>query len=230
MTKYKLTNETKVHDGITLHRIELTEDCRWGKKGTKGGWIESMDNLGEDGWVSGNAHVYGNAKVSGNAWVYENAEVYGDAQVFGNAMVTGGAMVYGNAMVTGGAMVYGNAMVYGEARVYGNAMVYGEARVYGNAMVYGEVRVYGEACVWGDAKVCFKMILIGGQWDSTPMCLHLSDDVTMNMSGPGILRIGNQHKPIGEWLEDKNFKYRRYVWIFVDEYGLGDVHNCDQEK
>jgi len=52
----------------------------------------------------------------------------------------------------------------------------------------------------------------------------------MNMSGPGILRIGNQHKPIGEWLEDKNFKYRRYVWIFVDEYGLGDVHNCDQEK
>ena len=42
--------------------------------------------------------------------------------------------------------------------------------------------VYGEACVWGDAKVCFKMILIGGQWDSTPMCLHLSDDVTMNMS------------------------------------------------
>ena len=148
MTKYKLTEETKEHEGVILYRIELTADCWWGKKGDKGGWVQSSDNL----------------------------------------------------------------------------------RVYGNAMVYGEVRVYGEACVWGDAKVCFKMILIGGQWDSTPMCLHLSDDVTMNMSGPGILRIGNQHKPIGEWLEDKNFKYRRYVWIFVDEYGLGDVHNCDQEK
>ena len=218
MTEYKLTNETKVHDGITLHRIELTEDCRWGKKGTKGGWIESMDNLGEDGWVGSEACVWGDAQVSGNACVYDKARVYGSANVFGNAMVTGGAIVYGNAMVTGGAMVYGNAMVYGEARVYGNAMV------------YGEVRVYGEACVWGDAKVCFKMILIGGQWDSTPMCLHLSDDVTMNMSAPGILRIGGECKSINEWLEDETYKYRRYVWIFVDEYGLGDVHNCDQEK
>lgn len=32
MTQYKLTEETKEHEGITLHRIELTADCQWGKR------------------------------------------------------------------------------------------------------------------------------------------------------------------------------------------------------
>ena len=64
------------------------------------------------------------------------------------------------------------------------------------------------------------MILTDGKWDSTQMFVHIPKGPTMNMSGPGILRIGCYHKPIGEWLKDEGYKYRRYVWIFADEYGL----------
>jgi YdcK Beta solenoid repeat len=80
MTHYKLTEETIVNaDGITLYCIELTEDCKYGKAGTKGGYIEKESNLSGDAWVSGNARVYGNAQVYGDAWVSGNAQVYGDA-------------------------------------------------------------------------------------------------------------------------------------------------------
>jgi hypothetical protein len=65
MTPYKLTEETKQINNLLLHRIELTEDCEWGKKGDKGGWIEKEINLTGDAWVSGDALVYGNAQVYG---------------------------------------------------------------------------------------------------------------------------------------------------------------------
>ena len=75
MKHFKLTSESKVNAfGITLFRLELTIDCKWGKKGEKGGWIES-----EEKNLSGNAWVYGDAEVYGNAWVYGNARVFGDA-------------------------------------------------------------------------------------------------------------------------------------------------------
>jgi len=98
MKYFKLTSETKVNAlGITLFRLELTVDCKWGKAGDKGGWVESEITrngnvrVSGDAWVSGDAEVYGNARVSGNA------EVYGDAWVYGNAEVSGNARVYGNA-------------------------------------------------------------------------------------------------------------------------------------
>jgi carbonic anhydrase/acetyltransferase-like protein (isoleucine patch superfamily) len=99
MTPYKLTDETIQYYGRTLYRIELTEDCKWGSKGTKGGFIESTDNLTEDAWVSGNAYVSGYANVSGDAWVSDNAWVYGNANVYGNAYVSGNAWVSGNAHI-----------------------------------------------------------------------------------------------------------------------------------
>ena len=62
MLHFKLTDTTKVHKGIILYQIELTRDCKWGKKGDKGGWVETTYNLG-NAWVGSNAMVYGNAKV-----------------------------------------------------------------------------------------------------------------------------------------------------------------------
>ena len=88
---YKLTEETKTIGSITLHRIELIKDCRWGSKGDKGGWIQKEINLQQGAWVSGNAKVYG------DAWLYGDAKVYGDARVYGNAWVSGDAQVYGDA-------------------------------------------------------------------------------------------------------------------------------------
>ena len=117
MTPYKLTDESIQFNSKTLYRIELTEDCKWGKAGTKGGFIETINNLTENAWVSDNAHVFGNAKVYGDAKVFSNAYVFGDAKVFSNAKV------YGNARVSSNAKVYGNAQVSGNALVYGNAKV-----------------------------------------------------------------------------------------------------------
>ena len=68
---FKLTSETKVNIfGITLFRLELTIDCKWGKKGDKGGWIESEK-------VNGNARVSGNAQVYGDAWEKSPLQIQG---------------------------------------------------------------------------------------------------------------------------------------------------------
>ena len=80
MKHFKLTEETKVNlFGVTLFKIELTIDCKWGNVGEKGGWVEKESNVSGDAWVSGDAEVSGNAKVSGDAWVSGDAKVYGDA-------------------------------------------------------------------------------------------------------------------------------------------------------
>ena len=208
MTQYKLTEETKEYKGITLHRIELNQDCKWGKKGDKGGWIQSEKNLSEDAWIGGEACVYGNAKV------YGNANIYGDAWVCGNAQVYGNAHVYGNAKVSGDAQVYGYAIVSGDAIVYGDAWVYGDAIVYGDAWVYGNAQIYGDAHVFDNVRID------GGKWDTEPLYLNIPNGPTMNMSEPGILRIGNEHKSINDWLKDETYQYRSFVWWFAEYYGL----------
>ncbi len=78
MTPFKLTTNSIIHFSRKLYQIELTADCKHGKKGDKGGYIEKLSNLSEDAWVSGNAHIYGNAQVSGDATVFGNAQVYGN--------------------------------------------------------------------------------------------------------------------------------------------------------
>ena len=66
MSKYKLTEETKQHEGITLYRIQALIDIPsiGVIAGDLGGWLESESNLGQDG----------------NAWVCENALVCGYRQ------------------------------------------------------------------------------------------------------------------------------------------------------
>lgn len=103
MKKYKFTQKTKEHFGLTLHQIEAVIDFGNVGKGEKGGFVEREENLSQGGnaWVSGNAQIYGNAWVSGDALVYGNARVYGNAQIYGDAQVYGDAWVYGDAQVYG---------------------------------------------------------------------------------------------------------------------------------
>ena len=88
--KYKLTDETINLNGATLYRIEALKDFGEIKKGDKGGFIESENNLAHEGdaWVSDDACVYGNARVSGNARVYGDAWVYGSTNVCGDAEIS----------------------------------------------------------------------------------------------------------------------------------------------
>ena len=77
--KYKLTQETKVVAGVTLHRIQALKSFGDVTKGDFGGWVASEANLSQEGlcWVSEKARVYGAARVFENACVYRNARVYG---------------------------------------------------------------------------------------------------------------------------------------------------------
>ena len=87
--KYKLTNNIKKVNGITLYQIEALKDFGSVKTGDLGGFVESETNLSHErnSWVYGTAWVYGNAMVYGNAQVYENAQVSGNAEVYGNAKI-----------------------------------------------------------------------------------------------------------------------------------------------
>ena len=149
MKKYELISETKIINGVELHRIKALESFGNIKKGELGGWIESEKNLSQDG----NAWVSGNAKVSGNAWVGENAMVCGNAVVCGNAIVCGNATVGGYATIGGYAKVGGDAKVGGYAWVCENAIVDRNAIVCGNAIVFGKVVVGGNATVGENAVV-----------------------------------------------------------------------------
>lgn len=168
--KYKLTDETIKLNGVTLYRIEALKDFGEIKKGDKGGFIESENNLAHEGnaWVSNNAHVYGDACVFDNAQVYGNAFVSGYAQVYGNSRVYGNAWLYDNARVCGYAWVADNARVYGDANVCDDSSVFGSACVYGNARVYRDALVRGYACVCGDAEISNKSdyIVFQNWWSS----------------------------------------------------------------
>ena len=168
--KYKLTDETINLNGVTLYRIEALKYFGEIKKGDKGGFIESENNLAHEGdaWVSDNAHVYGNACVFNNAHVYGNAFVSGYAQVYGDAFVYGNAWLYDNTRVCGYARVADNARVYGDANVCDDSSVFGNALVYDNARVYGDALVRGYACVCGDAEISNKSdyIVFQNWWSS----------------------------------------------------------------
>lgn len=168
--KYKLTDETINLNGVTLYRIEALKYFGEIKKGDKGGFIESENNLAHEGdaWVSDNAHVYGDACVFNNAHVYGNAFVSGYAQVYGDAFVYGNAWLYDNTHVCGYARVADNARVYGDANVCDDSSIFGSALVYDNAHVYGDALVRGYACVCGDAEISNKSdyIVFQNWWSS----------------------------------------------------------------
>lgn len=138
--KYKLTDETMMFGGHTLHRIECVTSFNDVKAGDKGGWIEKEDNLSKEGyaWVKGNAKVYGDALVNGNAQVYGNACVFEKARVFGNARIYDNSYVYGNVWIANNVRVFGNAHIYGNVSVYDNVQVSGSACVHGDAYLSGD--------------------------------------------------------------------------------------------
>ena len=95
--KYKLlTDETKVHNGVTLYRIQSLSNFSDVKSGDKGGWIEKESNLSQydNAWIYDIAKDYGNARVYGHAKIYDTAKVYNDAQVYGNAEVSRNTEIY----------------------------------------------------------------------------------------------------------------------------------------
>ena len=121
MKKYELTGETKVVNGVTLHRIRAVRDIPEHaiKSGDLGGWLETAENLSHDGaaWVMDSAYVMGKARVTGKALVAGLACVMDSAYVMDSARVMGKALVADSAYVMGKARVTDSARVMGKARV-----------------------------------------------------------------------------------------------------------------
>ena len=164
MKKYKLTDKSIIYNGHTLYEIEAITDFGYIMAGTKGGYIESENNLSHCGycWIADNAKVYDNAIIRGNAFVCDNAKVYGNAAIHGNVRIFGDSIIYEDASI------HGNAKIYGNARVFGCTFVYNNATIYDNAQVYGCAIVKGHAEICKDAIVCKKedYIIFKNWWSS----------------------------------------------------------------
>lgn len=148
MKKYELTDETKLYNGRTLHRIVALRSFGWVKKGDKGGWVEKEENLSHAGncWVNYEAKVLDDAKVLDNAWLSQRAELYDRACLHNDAAVGDQAILSGDAGVFGFAKVYRKALVH-------NAKLSGEVVIKDNATVYGNVIIRDAITVCGDAKI-----------------------------------------------------------------------------
>lgn len=82
MKYFKLSTTTKTNIfGIKLFQLELTVDCKWGKAGTKGGWVEKEENIHPDTYEQ-------QTEISGG-------EIWGDAVIRGG-VIRGGVISGGD--------------------------------------------------------------------------------------------------------------------------------------
>ncbi len=74
-----MTDEIKIVNGVTLHRIKALISFDDIKKGEIGGWLEKEENLDHHGnaWVCDDAWVRGNERVTSNTVVSENTILKG---------------------------------------------------------------------------------------------------------------------------------------------------------
>lgn len=181
--KFKLTEETiTLETGQTLHRIEALRDFGDVKKGDKGGFVETEENLSHLGtcWVGGNGKVLDEARVLGNARVWGSAEISGGAviwnkvnvwtfaKVSGDARICGDAEISGYAKVSGDAKISRNAKIGEHAEIFGDAIVHGFAEISGNAIIDGNTIIDGSAKIKGDAKISSNsdFIVMRNTWSS----------------------------------------------------------------
>lgn len=170
MKKYELTDETKVIDDVTLHRIRALIDIplHGVKAGDLGGWIEAERNLSQKGtaWVADEAWVADNAWVFGNAWVADRARMFGEAWASDESRVFGNALVFDNAQVFGNAWVQDDAKVFDCAKVFDDALVSGFAKVSDWALVGGNAIIKANASIKAPSDV-LTIGAIGSRDDTT---------------------------------------------------------------
>ena len=217
---YKLTENTKEAFGETLYQIELTEDCEYGKAGTLGGYIQSVNNLRQNAWVfedaivCENAIVSGNARVSGANRAYDNTLTYfytkvsdytGDDVIHkyvkvDSPKVSGNVVVRGNATIYGDTLFYGNAEIYDDASIFGNAIVCDNAKVFGKAWIFGNATIKDDARISGDARIHGKA-KVSGTFETTPLQLQGTKGF-FNISKQNEITIGYKTFSIDHWLEN----------------------------
>lgn len=113
--KYRLTDETITHEGVTLHRIQAVQDIPFDYdihynpivKGTLGGFVESesnLSNIAED-----------------QSWIYDGAIVKGDSKVTNQSLIHDGSVIE-DSIADDGAYIVDSHVVNSEVRNYGAMM------------------------------------------------------------------------------------------------------------
>ena len=228
--KYRLTTESNLLCfGKKLYRIEALKDFGDIRKGEKGGFVESEDNLSQEGncWIADDAMVYDDAKVSENAVVYDNvrvlkrASVYGCACVYNNVSVSDNAQVYGNAIVYGYANVCDDSSVFGNAQVYGNAYICRNSKVYDNACVSDNAWIDSDAQVHGNSKVCGDVTV----FNTANVNGNVYMDGNTIVGGNAVIRSNRDYIVFQNWWSrGEYFTWTRSnnMWRAGDFYGTGE--------
>ncbi|MCT8247792.1 LbetaH domain-containing protein [Proteus faecis] len=163
MKKYKITNEKKEYNGVTLYRIRRVYTD------SPGGWIENESNLSREDncFIFDNVMVFGNAKVTGNAIIRNNVKIHGNAIIKGNSKVKDNAEIYGNVLVEDNVTISDNAVIYDNAVIKDNAKVSGLAIVRGDAIIEKNSWVTGYATIEGSTIVSEDEVIDSqpGSWN-----------------------------------------------------------------
>jgi carbonic anhydrase/acetyltransferase-like protein (isoleucine patch superfamily) len=141
--KYKLTDESIVIDGITLYRIEALRAFGRVKKGEKGGFVESEENLSHSGncWIFNEACVYNNAHIS------ENAKIFDAVQISKNATISGHVVITHYAIITDYAVIRGFVEVHNFAKIAKHAVISDYAKIEQEAIINGDDNISGYALI-----------------------------------------------------------------------------------
>ena len=192
--KYEFTGSVMRIDGHYVKQIVAIRSFGEIKKGVKGGYIQSEDNLSHDG----DCWVYPDGVVAEHAVVQDNAKVYSGI-VFNSAVIKDNANIgrthckFGKPRVCGAAVVCDNASVHDNAFVSDfavlseSATVSDYARVEGNARMSGDAHAFHYACVFGNAKLQDNTFIcghvkIGGNTTLIERCCITNDSVLLGDS------------------------------------------------
>lgn len=126
---HTLSGETKTithpltGEPVLLHRlvalVGYPEELGFGalKAGDKGGWVQSLDNLGWDCWVADEACLFDDARIHHAVLLQDQAQVYGQAELGWGVTVSDTAQVYEQASVSGNSHIKDDSCVRGKVHL-----------------------------------------------------------------------------------------------------------------
>lgn len=170
---------------IKLYRIKALKNFGAIKKGTKGGYVESVDNLSQEGncWINFPSMVCDNAKITDNATILgsikicDNAKITNDVTisiikgyVYGNVTISDNvvinctkAIIHDNVTIKGSSIIGGIATICNNVLITDNSKIAGDIGLFGDVIVSKNSDINGfNIVIDGDARICDGTIKTSG--------------------------------------------------------------------
>lgn len=126
---HTLSDETKTithpitGEPVILHRlvalVDYPTELGFGdiKAGDKGGWVQSLDNLGWDCWVADDACLFDDARIDKAVLLRDQSRVYGQSELAWGVSVSDTSQVYGQARIADNAHIADDSQVRGNVHL-----------------------------------------------------------------------------------------------------------------